>query len=167
MKKLVKIRYNSPLIFALTWFLLLMATLYGQISKVKINPMMITNETGNGDTTLMADEQELSGDPYMGIQGEPTTMWSTSFGAGYPVLAYLDLGEIKDVEAIYFRDMNGTGDMSISTGEPGNWTNVATDDCGRYKTWSYHVIHQGSRYIRVTKHEPSANISEILIYVKE
>jgi hypothetical protein len=115
----------------------------------------------------MVDEQELSGDPYMGIQGEPTTMWSTSFGAEYPVHAYLDLGEIKDVEAIYLRDMNGTGDISISTGEPGNWTQAASENCARYKIWSYHVIQQGTRYIRVSKHEASANISEILIYVKQ
>ncbi len=137
------------------------------IIKLELDTTMVVNESGEGDPTLLVDEQELSGDPYMGSQGEPTTMWSTGFGATYPVHAYLDLSEIEAVEAIYLRDMNGTGNMSVSVGGPGNWTVVATENCGRYKTWSYHVIQEETRYIRVTKHEPSANISEILIYVKQ
>ncbi len=137
------------------------------IIKFPIDASMIINESGQGNPTLMVDEQEIAGDPYMGVGGEPITIWSTSFGAAYPVHAYIDLGEEKDIETIYLRDMNATGMMSFSIGEPGNWTEVATENCGRYKIWSSHIIQQSSRYIRVTKYEPSVNFSEVIIYVRE
>jgi hypothetical protein len=77
------------------------------------------------------------------------------------------MGDLQLIENIYLRDMNGTDDITISVGEPGNWTAVAEDNCGRYKTWSYHVMNTESRYVRITKHGPSANISEVVLYVKE
>jgi hypothetical protein len=138
----------------------------GNIIKFNLDASMIVNESGYGDAALMVDEQSLAGDPYMGIGGEPVSMWSPGFSADYPVHAYIDLGSEQNIEVIYLRDLNGTGDLSISLGSPGNWTEVASDDCMRYKIWSNHVIKQNSRYVRLTKYEPSANFSEIVLYVK-
>ncbi len=137
------------------------------IAKLQLDNSIIVNESGQGDPTLLIDEQELSGDPFMEKGGEAITTWSTSFGANYPVHAYLDLGNVYDIETIFLRDMNATGNMTFSIGEPGNWTEVAGDNCGRYKIWSHHVIKQESRYLRITKYEPTANFSEIIIYVKD
>ena len=99
--------------------------------------------------------------------GDAQTSWSTSFGASYPVHAYLDLGSVQNIETIFLRHMNATGKMSFSIGEPGNWTEVAEDNCGRYKIWSNHVIKQDTRYPRITKYEPTANFSEIVIYTRD
>jgi hypothetical protein len=140
---------------------------FENIAKLHIDSSMVINESGEGDPTRMVDEQELSENPYQGMEGEPVTVWSTGFSAEYPVHAYLDLNEARMIETIYLRDMNATGDMSFSIGEPGNWTEVATENCGRYKTWSNHVIQKETRYLRVTKYEPTANFSELLIYVRE
>ena len=140
---------------------------FQNIVKLDLNPEMVVNETGEGDPTVLVDEQELSGDPYLGNTGEPTTIWATSYGTTYPIHAYIDLGDPKMIDNIYLRDLNGTGDLTISTGTPGNWTEIAREDCSRYNIWSYHVINKESRYIRISKYEPSANISELIIYVKE
>jgi hypothetical protein len=138
-----------------------------QTVKLTLDTSMVVNESGDGDPTTMVDEQEISGDPYFGVYGEPVNKWSTTSGADYPVHAYVDLGQEFDVEVVYLRDMNATGLLSISIGEPGNWTEVAQDNCGRYKVWSNHHIGQTTRYVRISKHERYAEFSEIVIYVNE
>ncbi len=140
---------------------------YNQAVKLTLTPSMVVNESGDGDPTTMVDEQELSGDPHYGNYGEPVTKWATTSGADYPVHAYIDLGKEYDVEMLYLRDMNATGLLAISVGEPGNWTEVAQDNCGRYKTWSNHFIGQKTRYVRISKYERYAEFSEIVIYVNE
>lgn len=137
------------------------------IVKLQLDNSMLVNESGQGDPTLLIDEQDLSGDPFLEKGGEALTTWSTSFGASYPVHVYLDLGSVYDIETIFLRDMNATGKMSFSIGEPGSWNEVAEDNCGRYKIWSNHVIRQETRYLRITKYEPTANFSEIVIYVRD
>jgi len=135
--------------------------------KLELNASMVTNESGLGVATNMVDEQTLSGDPFMGNEGDPVTSWSPGWSTTYPRSAYLDLGQEYDVTKIYLRDRSSSGDLTVSVGEPGNWTPVFDDDLGRYKVWSGHVVNQTTRYIRVTLFAPSSSFSELIIYVKE
>ncbi len=140
---------------------------FHQEVKLELNPTMVTNETGLGVATNMVDEQTLSGDPLMGNNANPVTSWSPGFSATYPRSSYIDLGQEYDVSKIYLRDYSSSGNVTISAGEPGNWTSVFDDDLGRYKVWSGHVVNQKTRYIRVTLFSPSSTFSELILYVKE
>ena len=140
---------------------------FKDVVKVALDASMVVNESGYGDATDMVDEQELSADPYMREKGEPVTIWSPGYSVSYPVSAYIDLGEEKEVAMVYLRDLNATGEVTVSVGEPGNWTPVFVEDLCRYKKWSGHTVDQSSRYVRFTKHSPNANFSEVVIYVRE
>ncbi len=132
-----------------------------------IAPSMVVNESGFGDAGLLADEQQISGNPLMGTGGDAITKWDPEYNATYPCHAYIDLGRLYDISMIYVRDMNSSGDVEFSVGAPGKWTPVCSDDLKRYKVWSGHVIDQTSRYLRVTLNSSSSNISEILFYVRD
>ncbi len=140
---------------------------FHQEVKLELNPTMVTNETGLGVATNMVDEQTLSGDPLMGNDTDPLTSWAPGFSATYPRSSYIDLGQEYDVSKIYLRDRSSSGNVTISAGEPGNWTPVFDDDLGRYKVWSGHVVNQKTRYIRVTLFAPTSSFSELILYVKE
>ncbi len=134
---------------------------------LSLDTSMVVNECGHGDAGMLVDEQALSGDPLNGQGGEPVMDWSPGYGATYPCHAYIDLGQTYDISTVFIRDMNNTGEVILSTGSPGNWTESARDDLGRYKVWSGHVINTTSRYMRVTLTGPGCNLSEILFYVRD
>ncbi len=138
---------------------------FSPVVKFNLDASMVHNESGYGNPALMVDEQELAGDPHFAPGGSTSTAWSAGYSVSYPLSAYLDLGETHHLEAIYLRDANGSGKVTFSIGEPGNWIEVAEDDLKRYNTWSKHLVGQSSQYLRVTLHHASANFSEILIYV--
>jgi hypothetical protein len=54
--------------------LILVAT--AQAQKIELTPSMITNESGEGDATLLVDEQTEAGDPRDGSGGKPKTFWN-------------------------------------------------------------------------------------------
>lgn len=135
--------------------------------KLTLNPAMLVNESGYGQPSMLVDEQSITGDPIMGLGGEPQTAWSAGFSNPHPCSAYIDLGAEYDITSLYLRDMHNVGDITFSTGEPGNWIPEFVEECKLYKAWTGHVINKKTRYIRVTKHSPTSSISEIVVYIKE
>ncbi|MEA3445282.1 MAG: hypothetical protein U9R19_11230, partial [Bacteroidota bacterium] len=120
-----------------------------------------------GGVNAYVDEQSLAGDPFMGMGGEPETTWSTPYNtSAYPYNCYIDLGQNYDLASIYLFDKSSSGNLTISIGEPGNWTPIFTDPCQSYKSWQAHIVDVNSRYIRISKEVPTANAAEILVYVK-
>lgn len=135
--------------------------------KLSLKPEMMVNESGYGEASMLVDEQELSGDPMNNPDTAPQTCWTGGYSAPYPCHVYIDLGAEYDITSIYLRDLNGVGDVTFSSGEPGKWTPEFVDDCKLYKAWTGHVINKKSRYIRVTKHSPDSHIAEMMIYATE
>ncbi len=138
-----------------------------QETKLVLTPSMVVNETGLGNANSMVDEQVLSGDPLMGIEGAPLTCWSPGWGVTYPRSSYIDLGQEYDVSKIYLRDLYSAGNLTVSVGTPGNWTQVVDDDLGRYAVWSGHVVDKTTRYVRITVHNVQSCFSELVLYVRE
>src|SRR5690606_11360253 len=99
---------------------------------------------------MLVDEQALAGDPANGAGGAPATNWHPGFGnTPYPCSAYIDLGQVYDLTEIYLYDTSGIADMTISAGNPGNWTPLFTDDLHQYLMWSGHNVNVQTRYVHV------------------
>ncbi|NQU19733.1 MAG: hypothetical protein HQ567_00510 [Candidatus Nealsonbacteria bacterium] len=131
--------------------------------RVELKPTMLTNEAKVGDPSGMIDEQrEIIGPP----AGKPKTSWelNSKYWKQFPFSAQLDLGRQKNLSSIWFYDTNGKGDVTISAGAPGKWTQVATYDCATYLAWAEVKLDVTTRYLRITRKTPGANFSEIAVY---
>jgi hypothetical protein len=131
--------------------------------RVELKPTMLTNEADVGDPSGLVDEQrQIIGPP----AGKPTTTWELNpkYWKQFPFSAYLDLGETKNLSSIWLYDTNGTGNVVISAGEPGQWKQVATYDCGAYLAWAEVKLDVTTRYLRITRQTPGANFTEIAVY---
>ncbi|GHB93430.1 hypothetical protein [Cerasicoccus arenae] len=132
--------------------------------KLTLTTAMVTNESGYGDAEMLVDEQTLAGDPREeGGAGSPTTIWAPGSGTAS---AYIDLGSVKSLDRIFIRDMNGIGDLTISTGTPGSWTVLKVDELERFESWKMHVVDLDTRYLRFTRADGQANFSEVVLYGK-
>jgi len=139
--------------------------LYHFDEKLTLTPSMVVNESGIGDATMLVDEQSQVGDPSTGSGGAPSTAWFGGWNASaYPISAYIDLGKLYNLSQIDLRDINGTGNVIVSTGSPGSWTPLFTDGLTNYQSWNIHATPVKTRYIRVTLTAPGANLSEIAVY---
>jgi len=133
-------------------------------TKIALSGSMVTNESGLGNAAMMVDEQTLAGDPREANGGgAPTTVWAPGSGTAS---AYIDLGRVYQVDRIFIRDMNSTGNLIMEVGSPGNWTQVDTDSLGKYLNWNMHVINASTRYVRFTRTSGGANFSEVVLYGK-
>jgi len=136
---------------------------FAQQLRVELKPSMLTNEAEVGDPSGLVDEQrEIIGPP----AGKPKTTWelNSKYWKQFPFSAHLDLGEEKNLSALWIYDTNGKGDVLISTGKPGQWKEVATYDCGSYLAWAEVKLDVTTRYLRITRKTPGANFSEIAVY---
>ncbi len=124
-----------------------------------LNPSEVQN-------TGLVDEQQSIGDPLMGQGTTTKSNWKTKGlrPDDYPYSAIIDLGKATDLSFVSFFDVNDDSKLSIYTGKPGGWKLVAVDDLLRFKQWRNYAINRSSRFIRVTKHTPTAHIGEIVIY---
>ena len=140
--------------------------------EVKLTSSMLSFDNPDDSQTEgmmgLIDEQSVVNDPIMGGSADPKNNWKTTKikPDGYPYSAYIDLGDITEVNIISLFDANSEGEFSISVGEPDNWQTVATDRLQQYKRWSHHVVNSSTRFIRLTKHSPSANVGEVVIYAQ-
>ncbi len=141
-------------------------TLQAYEKKIILDSSMVFNESNLGNANLLADEQIISGDPFMGNTGNPITNWRPSTKiSDYPASAYIDLGYERDISQVYLFDANGIGNITLSYGYPNNWTQFYTESLDQYLSWRYKVVNIKTRYIRITLHSTS-NMNELIIYEK-
>ncbi len=135
-------------------------------SKIPLSPSMVTNETEHGDASNLVDEQETAGEPATSSGGSPATTWTTPFNndVPYPIHAYIDLGEPYIVTKLFLRDVGGQAPMTVSYGYPGHWTELFTDNLSGFFSWNQHNVFVNTRYIRISKSDPSANVNELVAY---
>jgi hypothetical protein len=130
-----------------------------------MNTNMVNNTSGLGDATLMVDEQSLVADPPDGQGGNPSTIWFPSWNSGdYPASAYIDLGQVVPITKFYLYDLNSAGLVTVSTGTPGNWQPLFTDDMRNWATWNLHVLNVRTRYIQITREDEGGNFGEVAVF---
>lgn len=131
--------------------------------RLVLQPSMLTNETGFGEPDKLIDEQEFTG-PYTSHAPGSPLLLPGKFRDQFPAHFYLDLGEEKHLSAIAIYDLSGHGDLILSIGEPGNWTPVLTEDGVGYNTWKPHEFLHTTRYLRISKPDPSGEFGELLVW---
>jgi hypothetical protein len=134
-------------------------------SKLVLTPSMVTNESGSGNATQMVDEQTLAGDPREPHGGgNPVTMWLPTTS---PASAYINLGQMRNIDRIYIYDANAISDLTVAIGSPTTgWTTIFTDPLSNYNGWNEHVVNINTQYIRFTRVGPVSNFNEVVLYGK-
>ena len=115
-------------------------------------------------STGLIDEQLETGNPYYGMGEKTNSNWDTNNIKDYPYSAIIDLGNTIKISSVCLFDANSHGLLSISIGTPNNWKIIAEDHLYRFNKWNTHVINSTTRFIKVTKHSPTSNIGEIIVY---
>lgn len=133
-------------------------------ARVALDPSMVTNEAEHGAPQNLVDEQDKINDPPSTPAETAWTIPSQHMKRVMPASAYIDLGEEKYLKSIWIYDLNGKGDLIISSGQPGDWTEETTYDCGKYKAWVEIPLQAKTRYVRLTRVDGGSNITEIALY---
>jgi hypothetical protein len=142
----------------------------GAAGKLILTPAMMVEEKPGGypatPAANLVDEQALAGDPKAGTGGAVRTEWMPSWIAGdYPWSCYIDLGQPTRITDIYLYDHEWkAGDFSVSTGAPGNWVVLFTDGLPRNNQWFGRAVDVTTRYLRFTRHSPTAFVDEVVLY---
>ncbi len=125
------------------------------LSNAIVNPQ-------SGADNLIDEQSDIIGKP----TGKPVKGWKVDHIARkqLPLNIDFDLKEKKNLSHIWVFDTNGKGELAIYAGEPGNWDRVATYGCDKYMHWTEIPLDVSTRYVRISKLEESANISEIALY---
>ncbi len=123
--------------------------------KVTLTGSMVT-----GGANALVDEQAVAGDPRNGVGEVPTTAWSPS---SFPSSSHIDFGEEYYIEELHIYDHNNNGPFTISTGEPGSWTQLAVDNTTGYHSWNQHTADAVTQYLQFTA-GASAVVNEVVIY---
>lgn len=134
--------------------------------KIVLDSTMIFDESNKTMAKLLVDEQQLSGEPFLGSISNPITNWLISHNPiDFPASAYIDLGYERNISQIYLYDSYSTCNYEISYGSPSNWTVLFSDSSLLFQSWSNRVINVKTRYIRITAYS-NASINEIVLYEK-
>ncbi|MAX23108.1 MAG: hypothetical protein CMJ19_01275 [Phycisphaeraceae bacterium] len=137
--------------------------LHAQQKRITLDANMLVNESKIGEAQNLVDEQDLIIGP---PAGSPVSEWRIGgqYRDKFPLHITIDLKSERKVSDLWLYDTNSKGDVIISVGSPGNWTEAATYDCGRYKSWAQIPINTQTRYLRLTRVDSGANFTEIAVY---
>ncbi len=127
------------------------------MEQISITPQMLSNADA---ATGLFDEQGMGANPTMFA---PKTQWTPASKA--PVSFVIDLGEEAHLGKIMFWDLNGNGDVVVSSGAEGNWTELLVEDGVGFKKWKIHEgLDANTRYLKVDKMTDGAAYGEMLVY---
>jgi hypothetical protein len=154
----------NPNFLKLGTVLILVAT--AQAQKIELTPSMITNESGEGDATLLVDEQAEAGDPRDGSGGKPKTFWNDKGVKEiyYPLTAYIDLGGLYHLTDVFLYDTNGEIKVVVESGKPFDWQPLLIDPMKTYNKWNRHEVDIRTRFLRVTLPRGGGGMTEIVLY---
>ncbi|MEX0744151.1 MAG: hypothetical protein WD118_01005 [Phycisphaeraceae bacterium] len=130
----------------------------GQDRRVQLTPDMVTDETGHGDPATLVDEQDRAADFQTG--------WRDGFQHrdAFPLHAYIDLGQKRHLARVELFVSNAHGDTVVSTGEPGDWTELFTENGVGFNVWKSHDVDATTRYLRFSRQGPTANLLEVRVH---
>lgn len=135
---------------------------------IPINPSMFFLEDGSSASSgnqagALADEQASMGDPANGNGAAVNTDWLEPWNP--TVVAYIDLGQEYDINAIYLYDGPGSGPFTVAPGLPAdNNAPIIDTNLPQYLVWtSYTGLQITTRYLTFTKTGFDGKVREIAI----
>ncbi|MBL7966761.1 MAG: right-handed parallel beta-helix repeat-containing protein [Prolixibacteraceae bacterium] len=136
------------------------------IKQIVLNSQMIIDEVSGGSSDspkYLVDEQDLNIDLKQHAVSKSWKPFYNSTKAPYNTT--IDLGSEYVLKKICFHDMNNTGPMIISYGEPGKWQTLYIENFNTYNNWLSHAVDVTSRYLRLTiEAESGAYTNEMIVF---
>jgi hypothetical protein len=134
-----------------------------QERRVPLNPQMLRDSSELADFSGLVDEQETIGNP---PSGKPQRGWNvpSQHWKKFPFSATIDLGQPRNLSALWVYDTNGKGDFAAAAGEPGKWSAVTSCDCDSYLRWVRLPLDVTTRFLQIELKSPGANFAEIALY---
>jgi dolichyl-phosphate-mannose--protein O-mannosyl transferase len=95
----------------------------------------------------------------LGLMQVPLTNWQTTENKTF----YIDLGESTSVDTVYFLVKNGSANVEVYIGSPGNWINSwSLAISNSYYSWNEVNINSPTRYVQFDfQPQPSVEVAEI------
>ena len=96
----------------------------------------------------------------LGLTQTPITTWQTNENEAF----YIDLGEPASVGTVYFLVKNGSANVQVYTGSPGNWGDSRSFAIPTsYYSWSEVNINSLTRYVRFDFEQASIEVAEMAL----
>jgi hypothetical protein len=137
--------------------------------RIPLTPAMVLSEEAQGDSSLLVDEQSISGDPTTaGKGGKPKNPYFTGWGNTwrFPLHLVINLGQERDVSRLFFYIETGGGEIKFSYGKPFAWSAETTIERAGYQSWKEVKINAKTRFVRLTLTAPTS-IPEVIIYATD
>lgn len=152
-----------PVVFFAVTSLFVVSAASAQETRLVLRPEMIRSSSERANFSGLADEQASVGDP---PQHAATNGWRipSQYWKDFPYSATIDLGQPRDLSALWVFDTNGEGEFEIATGEPGHWQVVTNYGCGEYLRWVRVPLEVTTRYLKLDLKSSSANFGELVLY---
>ncbi len=130
--------------------------------RVLLRADMLTPSVAGADYTGLVDEQLDVGDP---PTGKPATAWKIPhpLSKQFPHAVVVDLGEELPLATLWLYDTFNAGDVSVQTGRPDAWQDLAVLKTDQYQSWRSLPVDRATRYLRLEIEEPSAIFAEIAV----
>ena len=139
---------------------------YPITSQITLVDSMIIDEVVGGSQNsplFLIDEQDSNA---IENQHPVSSSWKPHYNMDHaPYYVTIDLGASYDIFSVFLHDMNNSADFKVEYGQPGNWQDLFTESCDRYKTWKQHKLNVTARYLRLSMHQTVyAAVNEIQIF---
>jgi len=96
----------------------------------------------------------------LGLTQVPLTNWQANENKTF----YIDLGKPESVGTVYFLVKNGSANVQVSTGSPGNWSDSRSFAIPTsYYSWSEVTINSGTQYVRFDFEQASIEVAEVAV----
>ena len=138
-----------------------------QSVKISLNPDMFFNCSTMGNAWMLADEQELAGDPASGQGGTPETVFFPGWphqDIYYPADVIIDLGISHYLSSLWVFDVNDSDTLSIFLGNPAGWTPAGLFVLDQWNSWRELSLNTASRFVMLRFRSPACRIAELVLY---
>jgi len=96
----------------------------------------------------------------LGFTQVPLTNWQASENKAF----YIDFGEPESVGTIYFLVKNGSANVTVYTGSPGDWSESGSFAIpNSYYSWNKVTINRGTQYVRFDFEQASIEVAEMAL----
>jgi dolichyl-phosphate-mannose-protein mannosyltransferase len=98
----------------------------------------------------------------LGSTQTPVTTWQASGNKAF----YVDLGTAQKVGTVYLLVQNGSANVQVYTGSPGNWNLQGSVNIVypyAYYNWNETIINSNTRYVRFDFEQASVTIAELAV----
>jgi dolichyl-phosphate-mannose--protein O-mannosyl transferase len=96
----------------------------------------------------------------LGMAQVPLTTWQATENKTF----YIDLGKAESLGSVYFLVKNGSANVQVYTGSPGNWSySRVLNITFSYYSWSKLDINSNTQYVRFDFQQASIEVAEMAV----